>query len=281
MSVESEAEKKIRLHKSGYWSSEEAANRFIQRSDPSVNPEGHLKIVLDSIFIDLCRPGWKVLDLGSGHGQTSLALADHGCSVVACDISKELLRALKSTIGERAIETRVGDAFKIPATDGEFDAVVARMLVGHFANWHGIVREMVRVCRPGGTIAFHFTSREHREAAEDWKDGKPCEELMHNDPYSSAVGMYSSMASFDEMDGACSALGVKLERIIPVEFFQYNHWIAYALGTEAFRRYRSELATWLRSDEVLRFVTWFEKEIVVNLPAHFSFGSLVIISKPS
>jgi SAM-dependent methyltransferase len=48
----------------------------------------------------------------------------------------------------------MADAEALPFTDGEFDIVVCRFAFHHFQNQAGILAEMCRVCRPGGTIAL-------------------------------------------------------------------------------------------------------------------------------
>lgn len=278
MSAPQVAAATMRRLKSDSWKGQEAADRFVSRTDSANEPAIEVANLLNGRFQQLCRPGWKVLDLGCGPGSTSRALADWGCNVVACDISKELLRALRDSMGDRAIETRVGDAFNIPATDEEFDGVVARMLLGHFPDWHLVVREMVRVCKPGGTIAFHFCSKEHRDLAGAWREKKPCE-LIADVPTNSPA-LYASAASVEEMRGVCKGLNVELIAVEASEFFNYNYWIGHALGTEGFNRYREEYQELMRSPGARDFVLWFEKTVVPYLPPFFCFANLTVIRKP-
>jgi SAM-dependent methyltransferase len=48
--------------------------------------------------------------------------------------------------------TLVGDAFKLPFADGEFDAVVAGELLEHVWNGFALLRELARVSCPNGAI---------------------------------------------------------------------------------------------------------------------------------
>lgn len=102
------------------------------------------------------RAGWRVLDIAGGSGNTGLAAARCGCDVVSLDYVPELLaRARQRAAAEGLeLETIEGDAEALPFPESSFDAVVSAMGV-MFAPDHGrAADEMLRVCRPGGTIAL-------------------------------------------------------------------------------------------------------------------------------
>jgi ubiquinone/menaquinone biosynthesis C-methylase UbiE len=100
--------------------------------------------------------GQRVLDVAAGSGNAAIPAALAGADVVASDLTPELLEA-----GERraldlgiALDWRVADAEALPFADAEFDAVISCLGV-MFAPHHQIsADELVRVCRPGGTIAL-------------------------------------------------------------------------------------------------------------------------------
>ncbi len=66
------------------------------------------------------------------------------------------------------------DAFRLPFADGAFDAIVAMRLLFHYADVGPIVREMARVCRPGGVVVVYSASWSPRSglalAAGRWGD---------------------------------------------------------------------------------------------------------------
>jgi len=102
------------------------------------------------------RAGSRVLDVAGGSGNTALAAARAGAEVVSLDYVPELLdRAQERANAERLpIETVVGDAENLPFADASFDAVVSAVGVMFAPNHQRTADELLRVTRPGGTIAL-------------------------------------------------------------------------------------------------------------------------------
>jgi len=113
---------------------------------------------LGSVLTDACwvQPGNTVLDVAAGSGNAAIAAARAGARVVACDLTPELLdagRARAAALGVR-LEWREADAEALPFANGEFDTVMSCLGV-MFAPHHQVsAGELVRVCRPGGTIGL-------------------------------------------------------------------------------------------------------------------------------
>lgn len=100
--------------------------------------------------------GWRVLDVATGSGNAAIAAARLGCSVVGVDYVPALLdRARERAAAERLdVQFLEGDAEALPFADDSFDAVTS-VLGSMFApNQERAAAELVRVCRPGGTIAL-------------------------------------------------------------------------------------------------------------------------------
>lgn len=101
-------------------------------------------------------PGQRVLDVAAGSGATSIPAAAAGADVVASDLTPELLaagRARARSLG-LALEWVEADAEDLPFEDASFDVVLSSF-GAMFAPRHQVVAdELVRVCRPGGTIAM-------------------------------------------------------------------------------------------------------------------------------
>ena len=100
--------------------------------------------------------GWRVLAVATGSGNAALAAARLGCDVVGVDYVPSLLergrvRAMAEGLDVELLE---GDAEALPFQDASFDAVVS-VFGSMFAPDHArTAAEILRVCRPGGTIAL-------------------------------------------------------------------------------------------------------------------------------
>ncbi len=105
--------------------------------------------------IDL-RPGARVLDVAGGNGNASLAAARRFCDVTATDYVPALVeRARERAAAERqAITFAVEDAEALSFPDASFDVVLSTFGVMFTADHDRAAAEMLRVCRPGGTIAM-------------------------------------------------------------------------------------------------------------------------------
>ena len=101
-------------------------------------------------------PGQQVLDVAAGTGNVAIRAAQAGAEVVASDLTPEHFevgRREAAAHGVR-IEWVEADAEALPFADGEFD-VVTSAFGAVFAPRHQVVAdELLRVCRPGGTIGL-------------------------------------------------------------------------------------------------------------------------------
>lgn len=102
------------------------------------------------------RPGQLVLDVAAGSGNAAIPAAAAGATVTASDLTPELFDAGRRIAAERGVELEwvEADAEALPFADNGFDVVMS-CLGAMFAPHHlATAAELVRVCRPGGTIAM-------------------------------------------------------------------------------------------------------------------------------
>jgi SAM-dependent methyltransferase len=100
--------------------------------------------------------GAEVLDVGCGTGVVALTAARIGAKVTGVDLTPELLARATENAALMQVEVtwQEGDAEALPLPDAKFDFVVSQF--GHmFApRPEVVIKEMLRVLKPGGTIAF-------------------------------------------------------------------------------------------------------------------------------
>lgn len=101
-------------------------------------------------------PGTRVLDVACGTGNLALPAARAGAEVVGVDIATNLLEQARSRAAAEGLPARFdeGDAEKLPYPDAGFDAVISMFGVMFAPRPERSAAELLRVCRPGGTIAL-------------------------------------------------------------------------------------------------------------------------------
>ena len=102
------------------------------------------------------KPGHRVLDVACGTGVVAITAARHEAHVTALDLTPELLSVARDNaqIAGVTVDWHEGDVESLPFDVDSYDVVVSQY--GHmFAPRPEVaVREMLRVLRPGGVLAF-------------------------------------------------------------------------------------------------------------------------------
>lgn len=108
-------------------------------------------------------PGSQVIDVGCGAGRHSFAAYRRGADVIAFDQDAEelrnvdvMLRAMHE-VGEApeaaVAQVVIGDALALPYPHDSFDCVIASEILEHIPDDDAAIAELVRVLKPGGTLA--------------------------------------------------------------------------------------------------------------------------------
>ncbi|MGW6535375.1 methyltransferase domain-containing protein [Streptomyces sp. NPDC055051] len=132
-------------------------------------------------LLDEVRPGLDVLDVGSGPGTITADLAALVAPgrVTAVDAAEDVLAKARATATERGLENvefAVADVHALDFPDDSFDIVHAHQVLQHVGDPVQALREMRRVCRPGGIVAARdsdygaFTWYPERPVLDHWLD---------------------------------------------------------------------------------------------------------------
>lgn len=102
------------------------------------------------------RAGDAVLDVATGTGNAAIAAARYDCKVTGVDYVEALLERGRERAAAEGLDVRFveGDAERLPYHDDAFDAVISCVGVMFTPDHEQAAAELVRVCRPGGTIAL-------------------------------------------------------------------------------------------------------------------------------
>jgi ubiquinone/menaquinone biosynthesis C-methylase UbiE len=113
---------------------------------------------LGPVLVEACRigPGQRVLDVAAGTGNTAIRAAQAGAEVVASDLTPDNFDAGRQEAAACDVELEwvEADAEALPFTDGKFDVVTSSFGAIFAPNHQAVADEVLRVCRPGGTIGI-------------------------------------------------------------------------------------------------------------------------------
>jgi SAM-dependent methyltransferase len=102
------------------------------------------------------RAGDRVLDVAAGAGNAAIPAALAGANVIASDLVPELLERGGALAEARGVDLQwlEANAEALPFDGDEFDAVLSCVGVMFAPHHQRAADELVRVCRPGGTIGL-------------------------------------------------------------------------------------------------------------------------------
>ncbi len=108
-------------------------------------------------------PATTVIDVGCGAGRHAFEAYRRGADVIAFDHDASELKGVATILEAMAeageapasakAETVLGDALQLPYADSTFDCVIASEILEHIPADDAAIAELVRVLKPGGTLA--------------------------------------------------------------------------------------------------------------------------------
>jgi SAM-dependent methyltransferase len=130
-------------------------SRFTAEVDP-----GALRVETQCLAHELGQiPGIPesalVLDAGCGTGRYSVAWRTlrPGATLVGIDINRTILT--RGQVDPTALSRVNGTLERLPFGSGTFDVVMSRGVIQHTADPRQALRELLRVCKPGGLLYFY------------------------------------------------------------------------------------------------------------------------------
>jgi ubiquinone/menaquinone biosynthesis C-methylase UbiE len=107
-------------------------------------------------------PGAEVLDVACGTGNLAIPAARRGAKVTGVDIAANLVEQARQRAASEGLEVnfREGDAEQLPGASGTFDVVMSMFGAMFAPQPNKVAAELIRVCRPGGTIAMANWTRD-------------------------------------------------------------------------------------------------------------------------
>jgi ubiquinone/menaquinone biosynthesis C-methylase UbiE len=129
------------------------------------------------------RPRDTVLDVACGGGIIVCAFAPEVKHATGIDMTPAMLDRARQLAAEKAVANvswDQGDVGSLPYADGTFDIVVTRFSMHHFLDPIAALREMVRVCAPGGRVVVvdMYASDDPAKAAE-WNRAEKLRDPSH------------------------------------------------------------------------------------------------------
>lgn len=101
---------------------------------------------------------FRVLDVGTGTAQIPIELSRRGIpmTVTAIDLASHMLKLGQANVDQAGLTASIRleliDAKHMPYADGSFDWGISNSIIHHIPEPLGVLREMLRVLRPGGLL---------------------------------------------------------------------------------------------------------------------------------
>jgi len=112
-------------------------------------------------YFGLEKRSWQVADVGCGAATQCAMWARAGHRVFGVDINEPLINLGRERAAAAGlqIDLRSGTATALPWPDESMDVVLCPELLEHVAEWEAVVKETVRVVKPGGVLYLSTTNR--------------------------------------------------------------------------------------------------------------------------
>jgi ubiquinone/menaquinone biosynthesis C-methylase UbiE len=200
------------------------------------------------------RRSLRVLDVAAGTGLLSQAVASKVKRVLALDVTPEMIAEGCKRVQQRRLRNIIfilGAAEALPFPAATFDLVMTRFSFHHFRTPEVVLREMKRVCRPGGNVAI----------VDLLASGDDKLRARYNRLERLRDRSHTEALSQHQMESMATKIGLKVEsfssRRVRMDF---EEWLDFAhAGPTARERIRAALQQELKGGEPTGFQPIIEK----------------------
>jgi ubiquinone/menaquinone biosynthesis C-methylase UbiE len=131
--------------------------QFTRQAVPFSIQQAHSQEAFLNLLLEMSGVGPEdhVLDVACGPGLVACAFATRAKHVTGIDLTPAMIERAKQIQQERQLTNltwRIGNVLPLPFPDASFSLVITRYTFHHFLDPKAVFAEMVRVCRPGGTV---------------------------------------------------------------------------------------------------------------------------------
>ncbi|MFO7976340.1 MAG: class I SAM-dependent methyltransferase [Candidatus Hydrogenedentota bacterium] len=218
--------------------------------------------------------GASVLDAGAGTGRFTFPLRGADYTVLALDISRDMLQRGKQHAQGRGKKFPCvqGEIERLPFDNGVFDSVVSITVLRHFPDWAPLLDEYLRVIREGGRVIFDMASREQQ---------KFCNIMGMRQTYTEEgfkPSDFDAGVTFGEMKQYATERGCSVAVYQPHDFFNKNGLLEHGLG-EDYEEFMATLRRHLAYEDVLRFCEMVHRRFLPAVSAAVCNSVLIVLEK--
>ena len=200
-------------------------DQFTRQAIPFTEIPSHSEDDTNRLVIETAGlgPDDEVLDVACGPGLITCDIAKVARYVIGIDLTPAMLeqaRLRQERLGLSNMTWRVGDASEpLPFPDNTFSAVVTRYSFHHFLEPAKTFADMVRVCRPGGTVCVTdvFVSSPEQGAAYDELETLRDPSHVRGLSLAELTRLFES-AGLSELRTAFYKVEMEVERILAASF---------------------------------------------------------------
>lgn len=262
---------RIRAAKRAVWAQQGAGDHYHYLVYQST-PVTRLKNLTELGFVLRQVSGPRILDAGAGTGRFTFPLQERGMRPVALDISLDMLRRA----ARHAAETRCplaavcGEIERLPFPSASFDGLVSVTVLRHFPQWLDILKEYLRVVRPGGRIVIDMASGDQQAYLAG--QGIPSPYVRDGrDPLGFDAGV-----TVAQLERLALELGVTLVAATPHDFFNDNHLLNHVLGDRR-EPFFAQLEPLLQRESVLAFCELLTRRFLPALGPAVTNSLLIVL----